>query len=619
MKISLNTPFILAIIQNTKTIFRKKNKRLPQNLQRYLKMIVLFVSISSIAMSAHKGSLKATAFLLPTKITTSLNFSQKDSILEQQYKKAETLYENNNYVESLRKALYLNEQIKYSKNTHLQFKTTFLIAKIYRQNKEHKKSIVFFKKSLRLILLNPSNNEDLGSFNIKYYAENLLRLGGEYQLLKMNDSAVFYYEKLAKLNSLTDEVLGFQASSYSNLAGIYQKDTTILNHYEKAVEFSERAIEVHKKRNKRLSQASAINNLANVYLLQGDFEKSKIKYSEGINLIEGDTTVRAIRLKATLYYNLAWAMRNLKEYEAYDYQEISYDIEDGLRDLEAQEKLERVIGEYNVDVVRKEGKLQKQKAQNLTWIIGISSVAVILLLAFLLIQYKLRQQNLSLQLINKETASQLEVLNATLAGEETARKQISQELHDGVLGKLFGSRMGLGYLELQASTETQLKYESFLNELQHIEQEIRDFSHKLHHNFSSVEVHFIKNIDLELQEKSLLGNFSYKLLSDKKLFWENIANDIKLELYRILQECFQNILKHAKPSRVLLDFKLADKQLLVKLVDDGIGFNTNQQFKGIGLKNIQVRAEKIGGSIQVLSEKTKGTTVQIKIPMSEYG
>ena len=619
MKISLNTPFILAIIQNTKTIFRKKNKRLPQNLQRYLKMIVLFVSISSIAMSAHKGSLKATAFLLPTKITTPVNLSQKDSILEQQYKKAETLYENNNYVESLRKALYLNEQIKYSKNTHLQFKTTFLIAKIYRQNKEHKKSIVFFKKSLRLILLNPSNNEDLGSFNNRDYSENLLRLGGEYQLLKMNDSAVFYYEKLAKLNSLTDEVLGFQASSFSNVAGIYQKDTTMLNHYEKAIEFSERAIAIHKKRNKRVSQANAINNLANVYLLQGDFEKSKKKYSEGINIIKRDTSSLAIEIKASLYNNLSWAMRQLKEYEAYDYQEISYNMKNGLRDLEAQEKLERVTGEYNVDVVRKEGKLQKQKAQNLTWIIGISSVAVILLLAFLLIQYKLRQQNLSLQLINKETASQLEVLNATLAGEETARKQISQELHDGVLGKLFGSRMGLGYLELQASTETQLKYESFLNELQHIEQEIRDVSHKLHHNFSSVEVHFIKNIDLELQEKSLLGNFSYKLLSDKKLFWENIANDIKLELYRILQECFQNILKHAKPSRVLLDFKLADKQLLVKLVDDGIGFNTNQQFKGIGLKNIQVRAEKIGGSIQVLSEKTKGTTVQIKIPMSEHG
>ena len=149
MKISLNTPFVLAIIQNTKTIFRKKNKRLPQNLQRYLKMIVLFVSMSSIGMSAHKGSIKATAFLLPTRTAIPVNLSQKDSILEQQYKKAETLFENNNYVESLRKALYLIEQIKNSKNTRLQFKITFLIADIYRKTSNHDKAIPYYKNSLK--------------------------------------------------------------------------------------------------------------------------------------------------------------------------------------------------------------------------------------------------------------------------------------------------------------------------------------------------------------------------------------------------------------------------------------------------------------------------------------
>ena len=619
MKISLNTPFVLAIIQNTKTIFRKKNKRLPQNLQRYLKMIVLFVSMGSIGMSAHKGSIKATAFLLPTRTAIPVNLSQKDSILEQQYKKAETLFENKKYVEGLKLLLELNESVKKTQNKWLQYKTIFLIGEIHRKNSNHDKAISYYKNSLKQLDSILLDGQKMDYSYQKYLAENLLRLGGRYQLQKKNDSAIFYYNKLAKLNSLIDETLDAQATSYSNMSAIFQKDSTILNYNEKAIDYAERAIAIHKKRNKKLNEAGAINNLASVYFNQGDFEKSKRAYFQGINLIKRDTTTRAIEIKAKLYYNLAWAMRNLKEYEAYDYQEISYDMEDGLRDRETKEMLERVSGEYNVDVVRKEGEFEKQKAENLTWIIGTSSVAIILLLAFFLNQYKLRQQNLSLQLINKETASQLEVLNATLAGEETARKQISQELHDGILGKLFGSRMGLGYLELQASTETQLKYESLLNELQHIEQEIRDVSHKLHYNFSSVEVYFIKNIDLQLQEKSLLGNFSYKLQIDKKLSWKNIASDIKLELYRILQECFQNILKHAKPSKVLLDFKLANKQLLVELVDDGIGFNTNQQFKGIGLKNIQVRAEKIGGSIQVLSEKTKGTTVQIKIPMSEYG
>jgi two-component system NarL family sensor kinase len=545
--------------------------------------------------------------------------SQKDSTLEQQYKKAETLFENNNYVESLKLALSFYEKSKLNNDTKIHYQITNLIADIYRKNRDHNKSVEYYKKSLNLLVRNHEDSRELYVNNDKYFAKNFFRIGAQYQLLRKNDSAIFYYKKLVELNFLDNETLDFKAKTYSNLSGIYQYDTTMLNHYEKAIEFAEQAIAIHQNKKNRISQASAINNLANVYLLQGNFEKSKKKYFEGIRLIKRDTSNRAIKVKASLYNNLSWAMRQLKEYKAYDYQETAYNMKNELRDTETKEMLERVSGEYNVDVVRKEGEFEKQKAENLTWIIGISSVAIILLLAFFLNQYKLRQQNLSLQLINKETASQLEVLNATLAGEETARKQISQELHDGILGKLFGSRMSLGYLELQASTETQLKYESLLNELQHIEQEIRDVSHKLHYNFSSVEVYFIKNIDLQLQEKSLLGNFSYKLQIDKKLSWENIASDIKLELYRILQECFQNILKHAKPSKVLLDFKLANKQLLVELVDDGIGFNTDQQFTGIGLKNIQVRAQKIGGSIQVLSEKTKGTTVQIKIPMSEYG
>jgi signal transduction histidine kinase len=589
-----------------------------------MKSLLIFILsciyyLPSIPLKADNNFLKISIEDIIPKTSILLLQNKVDSILDVKFKKIKKLYDTKKYVEGLKLVLEFNDSIKKTDNKWLKYNTAFLIGEIHRKNRNHDKAIFYFKNSLKILEDNYIIDRELKINRQKYFAENLLRLGSEYQFLKMNDSALYYYNKLIEIRSFDFETLDFQATSYSNMSAIFQKDSTILNYNEKAIDYAERAIAIHKKRNKKLNEAGAINNLASVYFNQGDFEKSKRAYFQGINLIKRDTTTRAIEIKAKLYYNLAWAMRNLKEYEAYDYQEISYDMEDGLRDRETKEMLERVSGEYNVDVVRKEGEFEKQKAENLTWIIGTSSVAIILLLAFFLNQYKLRQQNLSLQLINKETASQLEVLNATLAGEETARKQISQELHDGILGKLFGSRMGLGYLELQASTETQLKYESLLNELQHIEQEIRDVSHKLHYNFSSVEVYFIKNIDLQLQEKSLLGNFSYKLQIDKKLSWKNIASDIKLELYRILQECFQNILKHAKPSKVLLDFKLANKQLLVELVDDGIGFNTNQQFKGIGLKNIQVRAQKIGGSIQVLSEKTKGTTVQIKIPMSEHG
>ena len=232
----------------------------------FLKIYVLSSLIFSLMAAVSVKVIKKEASIWDVSF---LSIQVKDSITNQKLKEATAFYNNKKYVKGLRLAFTLYEQTKNNNYTKTHYLVTHLIAKIYRQNKEHKKAVVFYKKSLRLILLNPLYNKELGSFNNsdydRDYAENLLRLGGEYQLLKMNDSAIFYYNKLAELNSLADEVLGKQASSFSNLAGIYQKDTTILNHYEKAVEFAEKAIAIHKKRKNRLSQASAINNLANSY------------------------------------------------------------------------------------------------------------------------------------------------------------------------------------------------------------------------------------------------------------------------------------------------------------------------------------------------------------------
>tara|TARA_R110002072_G_scaffold4593_2_gene31978 strand:+ start:2026 stop:3834 length:1809 start_codon:yes stop_codon:yes gene_type:complete len=548
---------------------------------------------------------------------------EKDSITNQKLKKATAFYNNKKYVESLRLAFALYEQTKNNKSTKIHYLVTSLIAKIYRQNKEHKKSVVFYKKSLRLILLNPSYNKDLGSFNNKDYAENLLRLGGEYQLLRMNDSAIFYYEKLAKLNSLTDEVLGFQASSYSNLAGIYQKDTTMLNHYEKAIEFSERAIEVHEKRNNRLSQASAINNLANVYLLQGDFEKSKKKYFEGIRLIKRDTSRRAIRITASLYNNLSWAMRQLKEYKAYDYQETAYNMKNGLRDLEAQEMLERVTGEYNVDVVRKAGEFEKQKAQNLTWIIGISSFSIILLLAFLLNQYKLRQKTLGLQLSKQEllqqqklekirTEAQIRILNATLDGKETERKQIAETLHDSVSALLSSANLHLQACKKLFKGPIPLEVDKSQNIIHEASQKIRDLSHTL---VSSILLKFgLAYAIKDMAEK--YSNSQLEILYETQNI-QRYDQDFEIKLHNIIQELINNTLKHSEATTASILLVEKDEKLLLSIKDNGKGFDKLQVPKkdGLGINQIDARIHMMKGKFNIKSENNKGTLVTIELPV----
>ena len=548
---------------------------------------------------------------------------KKDSILRVQYIKALTLFENKKYVEGLRLALALHQKSKKNKDVKIHYQITNLIAEIYRKNREHKKAIIYYKISLKQLSLNLKDNRDLTYNNQKDLAKKYQRIGTEYALLKINDSAIFYYNKLAELNSLDDEVLGLQASSFSNLAGIYQKDTTILNHYEKAIDYAERAIATHKKRNNRLSQASAINNLANVYLLQGDFEKSKKKYFEGIKLIKRDTSSLSIAIKADLYYNLAWAMRNLKEYEAYDYQEISYNMENDLRDDEMTQNIKRITGEYNVGVVRKAGEFEKQKAQNLTWIIGISSFSIILLLAFLLNQYKLRQKTLSLQLSKQEllqqqklekirTEAQIRILNATLDGKETERKQIAETLHDSVSALLSSANLHLQACKKIFKGPIPVEVDKSQNIIHEASQKIRDLSHTL---VSSILLKFgLAYAIKDMAEK--YSNSQLEILYETQNI-QRYDQDFEIKLHNIIQELINNTLKHSEATTASILLVEKDEKLLLSIKDNGKGFDKLQVPKkdGLGINQIDARIHMMKGKFDIKSENNKGTLVTIELPV----
>jgi two-component system NarL family sensor kinase len=583
---------------------------------------LLFVFLLSISLQAKTFFIKNKEVFY-TKTSLLLTQDVTDSILDKEYEKAKLLYENDNYVESLRKALYLNVQIKNSKNIRLQFKITFLIADIYRKNREHKKSIPYYKKSLEQLESVLLDGLKIDFTQRKILIENFFRLGAQYQLLRKNDSAIFYYNKLLELNFLDNETLDFKAKTYSNLSGIYQYDTTMLNHYEKAIEFAEQAIAIHQNKKNRISQASAINNLANVYLLQGDFEKSKKKYFEGIKLIKRDTSNRAIKVKASLYNNLSWAMRQLKEYKAYDYQETAYNMKDELRDTETQEMLERVTGEFNVSMVRKEGKIQQQKAENLTWIIGSSFFSIILLLAFLLNQYKLRQRNLSLQLSKQElvqqqklekvrTEAQIRILNATLDGKETERKQIAETLHDNVSALLSSANLHLQACKKIFTGSIPKEVDKSQDIIHEASQKIRDLSHTL---VSSVLLKF----GLAYAIKDMAEKYSNSQL-EIVFQTQNIQRydqDFEIKLHNIIQELVNNAIKHSNASIAEINLVENRKKLLLTIKDNGKGFDTSKMSHkdGLGINQIDARIHMMSGKFIIDSQKGKGTKITIELPV----
>ena len=558
-------------------------------------------------------------------VKTSLIFIEepKDSVLEKKYEELKTLFETNNYAKSLQGSFRLNEQVSSSENSILKFKINSLIAKIYRKTRDHKKAIASYKKSLNL--LNSFVLEDNGIVfsQQKYLAKTLLDIGTQFQLLEKFDSAVFYYKKLDDIINNENEVLAYKALSYANLSGIYQSDTTYTNNLEKAIDYANKAISIHKKKGNRIEQALAINNLANAYLLNKDFEQSKKIYFEGIKLIKRDTSTRAIRIKENLYFNMAWAMRNLKEYHAYDTLFTAIDLTDDLRDLEIAEMLERVTGEYNVDVVRREGEFEKKKAQSLTLLIGISFFAIILLLAFFLNQYKLRQRNLSLQLSKQElaqqqkiekvrTESQIRILNATLDGKETERKQIAETLHDSVSALLSSANLHLQACKKTFNGPIPVEVEKSQNIIHEASHKIRNLSHTL---VSSVLLKFglayaIKDMAEKYSNSQLFIEYKTKNIT-------RYDQDFEIKLHNIIQELINNIIKHSEASNASIHLVDNNDKIKIFIKDNGKGFDKHlvKKKNGLGINQIDARIHMMKGEFSIDSKNNIGTSITIELPV----
>ena len=263
----------------------------------------------------------------------------------------------------------------------------------------------------------------------------------------------------------------------------------------------------------------------------------------------------------------------------------------------------------------------KRLAQQKIWILltSLGLISTLGLFLFLKIQKskteKLLFENEQQKAIEKAyliTLKQQEKLEKEKIKE---RNRIAEELHDGVLGKLFGTRIGLGFLPIEGLESTKKKHQLLLIELQTIEREIREVSHKLITNKIGFQDSFASVIDQLIKDKCKINSFRYQLDFDAHIDWPKINKIIKVNLYRILQEALQNCIKHAVAQNITISFTLNHKNLGLIIKDDGIGFHLKLKRKGIGLKNMKSRTEKLDGIFHIDSKKNKGTIIKIKLPI----
>jgi two-component system, NarL family, sensor kinase len=98
---------------------------------------------------------------------------------------------------------------------------------------------------------------------------------------------------------------------------------------------------------------------------------------------------------------------------------------------------------------------------------------------------------------------------------------------------------------------------------------------------------------------------------------ERLPEHVEIALYRIAQECLQNILKHADASTARLGFAVQSGRAQLTVADDGVGFEAggDDGASGYGMQSMTERAELVGGALQVVSRPGSGTTVTASVPV----
>ena len=416
-----------------------------------------------------------------------------------------------------------------------------------------------------------------------------------------------YFEKVLLDKSLLESDPKLYALAQVHLA--YSKLKTSKN--KNVLQDLESSIKILDSINNLPGLSRAYFNLAEYHLIQKDtlqalsFVKKSKDFAKQAN--NNERTLLSLQLLSKLEPNKS---------AAYTTQYIN--LNDSLQNVERQVRNKFARIRFETDEFIAENLLLARQKQ--LWA-GIA-VAVLLLglMSYFILDQRAKNQKLRFQ--QEQQAANQEIFNLMLAqnqkveeAKKLEQKRISEELHDGVLGSMLGARMVLTGLNKKNDAEAESQRKKAIDSLQDVEKEIRSISHELSHAAYQKINNFIHSIDDLLKTVQVSGNFDYNFYHEKDFDWDGINGVTKINLYRLIQESLQNSVKHANCKNVTVELMVQDKLMITTITDDGKGFKAKKGRKGIGMRNMASRIEKLKGDWNIKSTVGQGTSVVFKIPI----
>ena len=200
-------------------------------------------------------------------------------------------------------------------------------------------------------------------------------------------------------------------------------------------------------------------------------------------------------------------------------------------------------------------------------------------------------------------------ITSVIDGQEQERQRLSRELHDGLGQRILAVKMKLERAE-NAGDDLKVKIiEDAKNLLIEVSMEVVSMSENL---MPPVLTQFglisaIENLCEDIRTANDIGlTFHYNTIPNQ------CADNIKIYLYRIIQEALNNIVKHAEATQVDISFVFEPDSIKLTIADNGNGFDsTHKRKSGNGIYNMRDRAEILGGTFRLISTPGVGTIIEV--------
>ncbi|MBW1298429.1 tetratricopeptide repeat-containing sensor histidine kinase [Aquimarina litoralis] len=267
----------------------------------------------------------------------------------------------------------------------------------------------------------------------------------------------------------------------------------------------------------------------------------------------------------------------------------------------------------------KESEIERQRTIKKAFLIGFLAV-LLPVIALLLVYFQKLKTQIALNKSQEEVNSQkvhalmidqeLNLINATMDGQNRERKRLARELHDSIGGNLASIKLQISGANDQESFQSKI-----IKQIDETYHQVRDISHNLaskkfqDNGVSSLIKEYVNNIENGSNQK-----ISFNPYPEEKI--NEIESPLKEELFKIIQELLTNTLKHAQADQV--DIYLNRYQTILQLLfeDNGVGFDTSKTGEGIGFENIRNRLKLLSGNLMIDSTINRGTVINIEIPVS---